>query len=251
MAGILALFSLGQDNEPGHGQHHQSADGSAQVGLHPLDAHLAQNGGEAGKHGGESGPEEPAPSLGGRRIGGHRLPLQHQVGACQHESHAHRLGEGNGFVEEEKGQEHGQHGAGFVDGSHLIHRADLEGAEVADPGSAGGKAGEDEKEPGSGLHIPDGALRARQKDHDPGKESHHYGAQGSGQMGVDVFDADLRQHGGESGKEGGGKGMDDPHNGNTILSTRLYAIPGMPVQKKPKRGPGKLVFLMGRLTQSV
>jgi len=109
---------------------------------------------------------------------------------------------GHVFVEEDGGEDDGDDHAELVDRRDLGSFAELQRAEIAKPGKSGGKAGEDQEDP---CAAADGGERLRLgEEHDgPGKDQDDDGADGGGEIGVHVFDADFGEDGGESGEEGG------------------------------------------------
>ena len=80
-----------------------------------------------------------------------------------------------GSPSRKKGQQDGEHGAGFVDGHHLVDVTQLEGLEVAQPGGSGSQAGQHQKEERCGADVPDLPLGAHDKHHGPRKNQHHKG----------------------------------------------------------------------------
>ncbi len=81
--------------------------------------------------------------------------------------------------------------------------AQLEGAEVAQPGEAGGQAAEGEKEQGAAVEGADFAVLAQRQGDAPGKDQHYGGAQGHGQVRVHMRHAHFGQQGGGGGKDRG------------------------------------------------
>ena len=133
----LPLPAGHEDHHPGHAKHHNGADGGAEVRVDVFHARLAQNGGEAGEHCAGKRIEHPAaPCLAGLHAG---LFLDHQPGAQTDQNDAGCLERADGLVKKDKGQKHGEQGAGFIDGSDLVHIAQLKGAEIAQPGGTGGE----------------------------------------------------------------------------------------------------------------
>lgn len=96
-----------------------------------------------------------------------------------------------GLLQQQKGKQHGQHRAGLVDRGNLIHIAGLQRTKIADPARAGGKAGKDQEEPAPGIHRGNAALGADDKNHHPGEDEHHNGAQRGRKVGIDLLDADF------------------------------------------------------------
>jgi hypothetical protein len=66
-------------------------------------------------------------------------------------------------MQEEKSEKNGEDGTRFIDRDHLIHISDLQCTEVAQPGSTGGKSGQDQKCPGFGRNTSDAVLCPDQK----------------------------------------------------------------------------------------
>lgn len=87
---------------------------------------------------------------------------------------------GDGFVEEEEGHSQGEDDTEFVNGHHLGHIAQLDGLVVAEPGGAGGKAGEHQEQPGLAGDVFDFPLGAHHEHHAPGHQEHHGGTDGGG-----------------------------------------------------------------------
>ena len=165
-----------------------------QVTLIDLFTHLAQNGGEAGKNSGAEGIEHPALSRGraGRLL---LFLLNHQEGARADQHHPDPLEQADGLPQQEERQQDGEHGAGFVDGHYLVDVADLKRPKIAQPGSAGGQTGQDQKQerrPVYGLNL---LLGPHQKYHHPCKDQNDDGSDRGGHRGVRLSDAALGQNG--------------------------------------------------------
>ena len=103
------LLALDEHNEPRHHEHDARADGRAEVGLHALDADLAEDGGQAGEHGGEDGIDQPALSFG--LVSGDRFFLDHQERADGDEHDGRALEPGDALAQEEERQHDRQDGA--------------------------------------------------------------------------------------------------------------------------------------------
>ena len=90
----------------------------------------------------------------------------------------------------------------------------MEGAEVAEPGEAGGQAGESEKEEGAAVQRAEFAMLAEGEGDAPGKDHDYSGADGGGEVGVDMGDADLGEQGGGGGEDCGEYCPCDPAHAN-------------------------------------
>ena len=88
----------------------------------------------------------------------------------------------------------------------------MQGSEIAQPGKAGGDSGQDKKNPGA-LADAGERLRFGEKSDGPGEDEDDYGADGGGEVGVDVFHANFGEDGGEAREERGKQCPDEPgHN---------------------------------------
>lgn len=194
------------DHDPGHDQHHDGPDGRAQVGLHALDTHLAQNGRQAGKHRGEHGKHQPGASCGrgarrSRVCRRGRLALDHHQRAGEDERHGDDACPAQGLAQQQEGKEHGEDGAGLVDGHDLVDVSKLERLEVAQPRGTRSQAGEAQERPVHRRNRANLPRRARHRDHDPGKRQDNDGPDGGGNRRVGLADAALGQDGRDSRKE--------------------------------------------------
>ena len=218
------LLSRNKDHSPGHDEHHNGADGRAQVGLHVFHAYLPENGGQAGKHRRETGIYQPGLSLG---LGGICLLFcNHQQGACADGRHPQGLRQGDRLPQEQESQQDGEHGAGLVNGGHLVHVPQLQGPEVAQPGGPGGQAGQDQKQQSVSGKAGDLSLGAHHEHHQPGEPQHHNGAQGCGQGGVDVLHTDFRQYRRNPGEKCRTKREQDPnHPASPVSQNRKLSRP--------------------------
>ena len=115
--------------------------------------------------------------------------MDHQVGADGDGHDGYALGQADALLEEDQRQEDGEDGAGLVDGHHLVHLAQLEGFEIAQPGRTGSQAGEEEETPGLAADGGEIVVSAGDQHHEPGEHQHHNGAQGCGCVGIGLFDA--------------------------------------------------------------
>ena len=170
--------------------------------------HLGQNRLKAGEDGGAEGVEEPGAGFGLARGPPDR---DHEPGARGDDHDAQRLEPVERLMKEDHRQEHGQNGAGLVDGRDLADVAQLERPEVTQPRRAGGQARKTEKRQRAGADLTKGVLGPHHKYHEPGKGQHHNGAQGRCHIGVRVPDADLGQNGGGAREQGGAEGKNNPH----------------------------------------
>lgn len=193
------LLVLPEHNEPRHHKHNNRPDGGAEVGVHVLDSNLPQNGGQACQKRGQHGVKQPQVSPGCFRL--LFLRLDHQIGADANQSHRASLEERHAFPQEYHGQQHGQHRAGLIHGGNLVHIPDLQRAEIAQPGAARCKAGEDKKNQAFCADGPKGRRRPRHKNHQPRKGGHNNRPQRGCKIGVDILNAQLRQDGHDSGKQ--------------------------------------------------
>ena len=104
-------------------------------------------------------------------------------------------------MQEEKSEKNGEDGTRFIDRHHLIHISDLQCTEVAQPGSTGGKSGQDQKCPGYGRNTSDAVLCPDQKYHDPWKNKYNNGTDRRSYIGIGIFDTAFRQYGSQSGEQ--------------------------------------------------
>lgn len=163
---IVLLFSDKHDN-PCHDQHDDGTDGSSEIGIDVFNADFSQNRSKAGKDGRAKCIEKPAPALFPGILRSGSLFRDHQVGSYADQHHAQKLQWADAFVQEDKSEKDGQDGTRFIDRDYLIHISDLQCTEVAQPGSTGGKSGQDQKCPGFGRDTSDVVLCPDQKYHDP------------------------------------------------------------------------------------
>jgi len=77
----------------------------------------------------------------------------------------------------------------------------LQRAEIAEPGKAGGEAGESEKKLGAVGGNLKASLRAGDKSATPSQQDNYSGADGGGKIGIDASDAKLGENGGSRRKE--------------------------------------------------
>lgn len=129
-----------------------------------------------------------------------------------------------GSPSRKKAKQDGEHGAGFVDGHHLVDVTQLEGLEVAQPGGSGSQAGQQQKEERCGADVPDLPLGAHDKHHGPRKNQHHKGADGGGHGGVGLPDAALGQNGRHTGEKRGSSREENPHTHSSFLMTAPWTV---------------------------
>lgn len=154
-------------HDPCHEQNHDRADGSSEVGINVFNADFSQNRSQAGKDSRAECIEEPAPAFFAGIFRRSSFFGDHQVGSHANQYHTQQFERTDAFVQEDKSEEDRQDGTGFIDRNNLIHISDLQCTEVAQPGSTGGKSGQDQKCPGFGRNTSDAVLCPDQKYHDP------------------------------------------------------------------------------------
>ena len=165
-AHTVLLFRDKHDN-PCHDQHNDGTDGCSQIGINVFNADFSQNRSQAGKDGRAKRVEEPAPAFFPGILRRGFLFRDHQVGSRADQHHAQKFQWADALMQEEKSEKNGEDGTRFIDWDHLIHISDLQCTEVAQPGSTGGKSGQDQKCPGFGRNTSDAVLCPDQKYHDP------------------------------------------------------------------------------------
>ena len=89
----------------------------------------------------------------------------------------------------------------------------MQGAEVAEPGESGAEAGEGEKEPGAAVDVAQFSVLAEGQGDGPGEDDDDRGADGGGQVGVDVGYAEFGQNRRGGCEESGEEGPGDPVHG--------------------------------------
>ena len=209
------LLALDEHNEPRHHEHDARADGRAEVGLHALNANLAENGRQAGEHGGENGIDQPALSFG--LVSGDCFFLDHQERADGDEHDGRALEPGDALAQEEERQRDRQDGARFIDGNDLVHVAELQRAEIAQPRRAGREAREDQKDPRLRAQAGDGRRGADDGHHQPRKQQDHDRPDGRGRVGIRLPNAAFCQNGCQPGKKRRTKCKQDPHDNAFFL----------------------------------
>ena len=229
---LIDLFTHLAQNGGEAGKHSgaEGAEHPALVTLIDLFTHLAQNGGEAGKHSGAEGAEHPA--LPRAPAWAFLLPLlDHQEGARADQHHPDSLEQADGLSQQEERQQDGEHGAGFVDGHHLVDVADLKRPKIAQPGSAGGQPGQDQKQERRLVYGLNLLLGPHQKYHDPCKDQNDDGSDRGGHRGVRLLDAALGQNCRYARKKCGAGCKKEPHS--HLPSSPLLSF--KPVARAPHR----------------
>ena len=89
---------------------------------------------------------------------------------------------GERFAEQQPGEEHDEGHAELVERRNTRGRAQLQGAEVAEPRQAGGQAGEREEEQGAAVESAQLVVLAKSERDAPGKDDDDGGAYGGGQV---------------------------------------------------------------------
>lgn len=102
-------------------------------------------------------------------------------------------------MQEEKGQNDGEHDTELVYRYHPGSLSHLERLVVADPGGAGGKTGKDQENPAFPADIRETALRVGYEHDGPGHNHYHDSSDRGSQVGVDAFNPCF----GEYGRQGG------------------------------------------------
>ena len=100
-------------------------------------------------------------------------------------------------MQNQRCQYNGEYHTQFVNRNHFGGIAKLKGFIVAQPGSARGESGQNQKQPASSGDFQGSVLGIRQKNDAPGHDQYHGGTDGGGQIGVDTGNADLCQDGGK------------------------------------------------------
>ena len=136
----------------------------------------------------------------------------HDQCACQQQNRTDGRFHGEFLVEEQECQCQSDDHAELVNGDHLGHLSDLDGLVIAQPGGAGGQAGQDQEQPAFLTDGGDAALGVGQKHHAPGHEEDNAGSDGGGQVGIDAFNAHLGQNRGQRREHSGQQCQNEPHN---------------------------------------
>ncbi len=134
----------------------------------------------------------------------------HDDGACGDE-HAAEDGQWAELFAEKEGSKDE-----YENHTKLVQRRDargwpkLKGAEVAEPGQSGGQTGESQKKQSAPVEFAEFIVLAECDGDDPGEDDNDGGADGGGEVGVHVRDADFGEDGGGGGKERGEQGPENP-----------------------------------------
>jgi hypothetical protein len=131
-------------------------------------------------------------------------------GASGDEEAAGELHGGHGFAEEEPSGEDDDGDAELVDRGYAADRTHLEGAKVAEPGGSGAEAGEDEEDPAAAGDCVETVMGVEAEGEGPGEEEDDGGADGGGEVAVDVFYAYFGEERGGCSEDGGEQCPDDP-----------------------------------------
>lgn len=204
----LPLRALHEHDGPGHDQDDDGAYRRAEVGLDALYADLPEDRRQRREHRGEHRVDEPGAAA--TTVGGHVLPLDHHHGAHEHQHHPGAGQRGEGLSEEHERQEHGEDGAALVNRRDLVHVAQLDRPEVAEPGRARRQPGKDQEGQRLPVDVADGVPGAGHQHHQPRHDQDHDRAYGRGQVRVDVAYADLREYGRQGGEHRGQQGEQQP-----------------------------------------
>ena len=125
-----------------------------EVRLYARDADLAEDGGQACEHRRAECVPQPRGAL---RLAGALLFLNHQERARGDEYHADPLRQADALAQEDRREQDREHGAGLVDRDDLVHVAELERPEIAQPARARGESRQHQKQqrpPADGRDRP-------------------------------------------------------------------------------------------------
>lgn len=120
-------------------------------------------------------------------------------------------------MKDEEGQHQSDHDTELIHRNHLGSFSNLKRSVVADPGSACCQTGQDQEQPALFADLSDASLSVGDEDHDPGHDHNHYGADGSCQIRVDSFNADLGQNRCQGSEDGGEKRVSKPHKKSSFV----------------------------------
>ena len=137
--------------------------------------------------------------------------LDHQEGSQADGRHGRRRGEADPFAQEDEGEDDGEHGARLIDRDDLVHVAELQGAEVAEPRRPRRQARQNQEQQAARVYVGDPAEGARDAHHGPGEDDHDDGAHGGGDVGVRLADPALGEYRRQTGEKGGGQSEYEPH----------------------------------------
>src|SRR6266404_4929605 len=136
--------------------------------------------------------------LTGRSLAAAEAQQQH---AAAHQGDAEPLAKAGTLAQERGGEDGDEHDTELVDRRHLRGVAQLERAEVADPGRAGGQRRQHEEERGLRRDLERALPLARRIDQRAQGERDDDGAQQRGEIGLDRLDAHLGEDRGQGGEE--------------------------------------------------
>jgi 4-amino-4-deoxy-L-arabinose transferase-like glycosyltransferase len=108
---------------------------------------------------------------------------------------------GQRLMKEHDGENDGDDNTELINRRHARRLAELERAEITQPGASRRQAREDEKQPRPRGDFPQWCGTADQRD-GPGEDEDDRGSDRCRQVGVDVLDSHLRQHRRQSGEQG-------------------------------------------------
>ena len=117
-----------------------------------------------------------------------------RAGDNQNQSDGRLFGEP--LMKDKVGEGERHQDAQLVDGDNDAGKAVLQRAVIAQLGRAGGDAGQTDKAELVFGDLSDLPRLAGNKDHHPGHQQHHSGADGGAEVGLDAGDADFAQDGG-------------------------------------------------------
>ena len=167
----LRALSRDEHHHPRHDQDYARPNGRPEVGLHTRNADLAEDRRQACEHSRSGCVQKPASARFGRPSG--LFLLDHQMRACRDADHADPARPAQRFVQKQHRQQNGQYRAGLVDRHDLVHVADLQGPEIAEPARAGCQARQHQKQQRPAADLCQLRLRPNEKDHPPRKRQHH------------------------------------------------------------------------------
>ncbi len=140
-------------------------------------------------------------------------------GASGDEETADEAGGSEFFTEEKPGEEHDERDAELVERGDARGGSELEGAEVAQPGQARGQSRKGEKEQRAPVEGAEFGMFAEGEGDTPGENDDYGGANGGGEVGVHVGDADLGEKCGGGGEDGGEESPSDPGHGAMVAGS--------------------------------
>lgn len=145
------LLFRDKHDDPCHDQYNNGTDGSSEIGIDVFNADFSQNRSQTGKDGRAERVEEPAPAFFPGIFRRSSLFRDHQVSSHADQHDAQKFQWTDALVQEDEREKDGQDGTRFIDWNYLIYISELQCTEVAQPGSTGGKSGQNQKCPGFGI----------------------------------------------------------------------------------------------------